>query len=129
MTRPYFPIEITQTLDTLGFPIVYYAPLMFDAIKVNGNYAGLYDALDQDCEQSSLETVIELYDAASNYLLTYILARPCLHRLLTADIDDIEVDPRIPDTWIVTFTDCESTVDIARDMFAPLYPLRHIGVR
>ncbi len=130
MTPPYFPIELAHQLETLGFPIVYYAPLIVDAIKVNGDYSMLYDALENDQRYTdsdiSLESLIELYDVAAKILLDHIYSRPQLHRLLTSQINEIIIDPNIPNTWIVQFWDDESAVDIAKNMQAD-YHLQHIG--
>lgn len=128
MIPPYFPIELVQTLETLGFSIVYYAPLIFDAIKVNGDYTGLYDMLDQDLTASgaavSFESLIEMFDTVANFMGHYIIHRPHLHRLLTADIREV-IHDRLTNTWVVMFNDDESLVDIAKSMNADL-ALKHI---
>lgn len=130
MIPPYFPIELSQTLDALGFPIVYYAPLIFDAIKVNGDYTGLYDMLDRNLTESgaavSFESLIEMFDTVASFMGYYIIHRPHLHRLLTADVREVIADVNVPNTWIVQFSDSESLVDIARNMRTD-FVLQHIG--
>ena len=128
MIPPYFPIDLVQTLEDSGFPIVYYAPLLFDAIKVNGDYTGLYDMLDQDLTESELpisfESLIELFDTAANFLGHYIIHRPYLHRLLTASVREV-IHDSVTNSWVVLFNDDEALVDIAVNMKADL-ALKHI---
>lgn len=129
MTPPYFPIELKQTLETSGFPIPYYAPLVFDCIRVNGDYSGLYDQLSQDQVDSNhpmpLETLISHYDHVAFYLRNHLMFSPHLHRLFTADVIEVHVCPDT-NSWMVQFRDDESLVDLGHNFHTQLL---HLGIR
>lgn len=101
----------------MGFPIHYYAPLVFDAIKINGDVSGLYDTLSDDLigreDQIDLYDLIAIYDKIKEILAMYIHQRPHLHRLLTADVYEVTVCPHTR-SWLVRYKDDESSISIAK---------------
>lgn len=116
-------------MEALGFPIHYYAPLVFDSIKINGDPTDLYDSLSNDLigreDQIELHDLIGMYDTISRILRDYIFLRPHLHRLLTADVYEVTLC-ELTRSWLVRYHDDDSSVDIAKRYMCEVN-LRHLG--